>query len=85
MKVIEQHLFEEGDVFEGVDEDGGYIDPNRAMRVSLHRYIFVSSIGINSVQVCGDGTMYNFMPEALAKHVSNGNIKYLGNVKKGKI
>lgn len=84
MKVIEQYIFEVGDLFNGKCVDGGYLVPNtREMLVNQNSYVYVIEIGLNSVYLSGGGLRHDFTPEQLTDHLKRGNLVYIGNVLKG--
>ncbi|HBT0444730.1 hypothetical protein EPNKCIFM_00117 [Klebsiella phage KP13-16] len=84
MKIVEQYVFEVGDVFTGKG-DGCWLVPNQRRLLSApDHYLFVKEVGINAVYLCGVGYAYNFSPEELTDHIKKDNLIYLGNVYKGK-
>lgn len=84
MKIVEQYVFEVGDVFTGKG-DGGWLGPTkRNLLAAEGHYLFVKEVGINAVYLCGGGDAYNFALEELTDHIKWGNLIYLGNVHKGK-
>ena len=84
MKIVEQYVFEVGDVLTGRG-DGGWLAPSHLSRLAAaDHYLFVKEVGINAVYLCGVGYAYNFSPEELTDHIKKDNLIYLGNVYKGK-
>lgn len=84
MKVIEQYIFEVGDLFNGAGVNGGYLVPNTSeMLVNQNSYVYVIEIGLNSVYLSGGGIRYDFTPEQLTDHLKRGNLVYIGNALKG--
>lgn len=84
MKIVEQYVFEVGDVFTGKG-DGVLLAPNQQiLRAGENHYLFVKDTGLGSVYLCGEGNSYIFAPEELTDHLKKGNLIYLGNVYKGK-
>lgn len=69
MKIVEQYVFEVGDVFTGKG-DGCWLVPNQRRLLSApDHYLFVKEVGINAVYLCGVGYAYNFSPEELTDHI----------------
>ena len=84
MKIVEQYVFEVGDVLSGKGKGGWLVPSQQILLAAADHYLFVKEVGINAVYLCGEGNSYNFTPEELTAHIKRGNLIYLGNVYKGK-
>lgn len=84
MKIVEQYVFEVGDVFTGKGDGGWLVPSQRILLAAEGHYFFVKETAICAVYLYGEGNAYNFAPEELTDHLKKGNLIYLGNVYKGK-